>query len=276
MITPNFYGVFNVSMTPDKEQPDYPFCQLTNGGIVHGGQFFAPEWRLRPVTYYGPSSGIGVVMINDPRRAATDSERSSIRVGGVGLGVGAIAAWGSSGDYFRFYEINPAIIKLATNRNGYFTYVSDTSAKVEIIPGDARLSMEREVRDGQAQQFDVLAIDAFNGDAIPTHLLTAEAMQIYLRELKPDGVIAVHITNRYVDLRPVLAELCRSFDLRCGEVIDHEPEGSLYFGSDWVLLARNDHVLGEPGIAAHLNSINWIPEVGLWTDDYSNLFQLLR
>ena len=276
MLTRNFYGVFDVSLAPDDEQPKYPAYQLTNGGILHGSQSFAPEWRYRPVTYYGPSSGIGVLMINDPRRAAADSEKSSIRVGGVGLGIGTIAAWGSSGDSFRFYEINPAIIKLATDPKGYFTYVSDSSAKVEIIPGDARLSMEREVREGHAQQFDVLAIDAFNGDAIPTHLLTAEAMQIYLRELKPDGVIAVHITNTYVDLRPVLAELCRSFDLRCGEVTDNEPEDSFYFDSDWILLARNDHVLGEPGIAAHLNPINSIRKVALWTDDYSNLFQLLR
>src|SRR6266851_329655 len=114
MLTRNFYGVFDVSLAPDDEQPKYPAYQLTNGGILHGSQSFAPEWRYRPVTYYGPSSGIGVLMINDPRRAAADSKKSSIRVGGVGLGIGTIAAWGSSGDSFRFYEINPAIIKLAT------------------------------------------------------------------------------------------------------------------------------------------------------------------
>ena len=146
---------------------------------------------------------------------------------------------------------------------------------MEIITGDARLSMERELATGHAQNFDVLAVDAFSGDAIPVHLLTREAIGTYLRELKPDGVLALHISNRFLDLTPLVHELANAFDLHGGIVIDR-PSNRIYDDSDWVLLSRNDKVLSQPEIAPHLKSLEGQRKVRMWTDDYSNLFQLIR
>jgi len=273
MTTRNFYGVLRV--LPSEGQHEFPFYQLSNGDVLHGAQFFAPGWRYRPISYYGEASGVGLLMSNYPRRAGADVN-ASLRVGVIGLGVGTMSAWGRPGDYFRFYEINPAIISLATDPKGFFTYLHDSRARLDIIPGDARLSMEREVRTGQAQDFDILVVDAFSGDTIPVHLLTREAMQIYLRELKPGGVIAVHISNGYIDLVPVLAQLGRYFKLRSGQVLDDPPDNSPYLGSAWVLLARNDRVLGEPEIVSRLEPLGSPRKVRIWTDDYSNLVQLLK
>jgi hypothetical protein len=271
----NFYGVLRVigEQAPDDTWVSH---KLMNGQIEHGKQFFSsryPQLHYYPTGYYGTDSGIGLVMMNDPRR--TQARDSSMRVGVVGLGVGAMAAWGRPGDSFRFYEINPADIEVATSPEGYFTFLHDSSAKVKIIPGDARLSMERELAAGRSQQFDVLVVDAFNGDTIPTHLLTLEAMQLYLRELKPDGILAVHISNLNFDLRPVLAEHSRTLNLRYGFVHVDEKD-MVNWSSDWVLLARGDTVLGKPAIAAHLESRAHLRRIRPWTDDYSNLFQLLK
>jgi signal transduction histidine kinase len=273
--TRNFYGLFRVV---EAEAPDHSWhsYRLLNGRISHGEQFFSstyPRMSYYPTTYYGIGSGIGLVMMNHPKRA--DPENSSLRVGVVGLGVGTIAAWGRPGDYFRFYEINPAVVELAKDPNGYFSFLRDSSAQVDVVPGDARLSMENELAQGRSQQFDVLVIDAFTGDAVPTHLLTREAMLIYLRELKPDGVLAVHISNLYLDLRPVLAEHGRTLNLHYGFV--HTEEKDLVdWASDWVLLAPNEKVLDQPGISAHLGARDQVRRVRPWTDDYSNLFQLLN
>jgi hypothetical protein len=274
-IARNFYGVFRVV---ENEGPDHQWhsYRLLNGRISHGMQLYSstdPQTRYYPATYYNVESGIGLIMMNHPRRALDGN--SSLRVGIVGLGVGTIAAWGRPGDYFRFYEVNPTIIKLASDPNGYFSYLRDSSAKVVIVPGDARLSMERELAEGHPQQFDVLVIDAFNGDSIPTHLLTRQAMLVYLAELNPDGVLAIHVSNLFLDLRPVLAENSRALNLRYGFVSSEEKD-ALNWASDWVLLARNDKVLGRPEIANRLKSRDGLRRVRPWTDDYSNLFQLLK
>ncbi|MGB6554474.1 MAG: hypothetical protein WBE78_13355 [Candidatus Binataceae bacterium] len=274
-ISRNFYGVLRVL---EEDAPDNSWLshKLMNGKIEHGKQFFSTRYsqlRYYPTGYYGIDSGIGLVMMNNPRRA--QPWNSAMRVGVVGLGVGAMAAWGRPGDYFRFYEINPADINVATSPDAYFTFLRDSSAKVEIVPGDARLSMERELAEGRSQQFDVLVIDAFNGDTIPTHLLTLEAMRVYLRELKPDGVLAVHISNQNFDLRPVLAENSRTLNLRYGFVHTDEKD-MVNWSTDWVLLARDDKVLGRQAIAPHLESRAALHRIRPWTDDYSNLFQLLK
>jgi len=273
LMTRNFYGVFRVEADEARDHSWHAY-RLVNGRITHGEQFLSqtdPRLRYYPTTYYNPNSGIGLVLMNHPRRA----DGASLRIGVVGLGTGTIAAWGRPGDNIRFYEINPAIIKIVTDPNGYFSFLRDSSAKVVVVPGDARLSMEREVQSGNPQQFDVLAIDAFNGDAIPTHLLTREAMQIYLSELSPDGVIAIHVSNRFLDLTPVVAEHGRAFNLRYGWV-HVSSDNPFDWPSDWVLLSRNDRVLSQPEIAAHLDSLDAARRVRPWTDDYSNLFQLLR
>ena len=213
-------------------------------------------------------------MAHLPRRSAPDPLNRFIRIGDIGLGIGTVAGYGRAGDYIRFYEINPAVTKIASDPNGFFTYLRDTSAKVDIIPGDGRLSMEREVSNDNSQRFDVLVVDAFAGDAIPVHLLTREAVEIYLRELKPNGVLAIQISNRYLDLRPVVHELADRFKLRSGWV--HSDGGPFTVPSDWILLARTNEILGQPEISNRLQSLDSQRRVRLWTDDYSNLFQILK
>jgi len=242
---------------------------------MHGEQFVGEHERYQPTSYYGPTSGIGLLMANHPNRLAADPKDWALRVGVAGLGTGTLAAWGELGDYFRYYEINPAIIRIATNPVGYFSYVRDSSAIVEIVTGDARLSMEHELAAGHAQNFDVLAVDAFSGDAVPVHLLTREAIATYLHQLKPDGVLALNISNRFLNLTPLAGQIAHAFNLHGGIVIDR-PSEPIYDDSDWVLLSRGDKVLSQPEITAHLKSLDGQRSIRLWTDDYSNLFQLIR
>jgi hypothetical protein len=269
----NFYGTLEV-YSVDSQSPEGHYFMLRHGQIIHGEQYSAADERYQPTTYYGPDSGIGLIMLNHPRRLDDDPGGRSLRVGAIGLGVGTIAAYGQRGDYIRFYEINPAVINIAAAENSYFTYLRDSRARIEIVPGDARLSMERELAHGNPQAFDVLVLDAFAGDAIPVHLLTIEAFEVYLRELKPDGVIAIHVTNRYLDLQPVIREAAEHFGLTAARV--HQPAGSMVKPSDWILLARNNSVLERLELTNKLASLDASRSIRPWTDDYSNLFQILK
>jgi hypothetical protein len=271
--TRNFYGALSV-YSLDNNDPEKHCFKLVHGRITHGVQYTAPDKIHLPTAYYGLDSGLGLLMAQLRRRSAPDRHDRSIRIGGIGLGIGTVAAFGQPGDYIRFYEINPTVTKIATDPNGFFTYLRDTPAKVDIIQGDGRLSMEREVANDNSQKFDILIVDAFAGDAIPVHLLTREAVEIYLRELKPDGVLAIHISNRYLDLRPVVHELAEQFNLHGGWV--HSDGGPVTMPSDWILLARTDEVLGQPEVSCKLQSLDSQRKVRLWTDDYSNLFQILK
>ena len=271
--TRNFYGALSI-YSLNKDDPERHTYTLRHGRIVHGIQYTALDKKDVPVSYFGYDSGLGLLMAHLPHRSAADPRDRSIRMGVIGLGIGTVVAYGRPGDHIRFYEINPAVTKIATDPNGFFTYLRDTTAKVDIIPGDARISMEREVANDNLQGFDVLIVDAFAGDAIPVHLLTREALEIYLRELNPSGVLAIHISNRYLDLRPIVHELAERFKLHSGWV--HSPGGSLSQQSDWILLARDDEVLGQAEVASRLQSLDSQRRVRLWTDDYSNLFQILR
>jgi len=268
----NFYGTLAV-YSVDSQNAEGHYYMLRHGQIIHGEQYSAADKRFQPTTYYGPDSGVGFAMLDHPRRFARDPRERSLRVGAIGLGVGTIAAYGQPGDYIRFYEINPAVTKIAYD-SAYFTYLRDARARIEIVPGDARLSMEREVANGTPQAFDVLVLDAFAGDAIPVHLLTAEAFEIYIRELSADGVLAIHITNRYLDLQPVIRRIAEHFRLKSARV--HQPAGALVKPSDWIILARDDSFLGQARIASKLQPLDSRRSVGLWTDDYSNLFQILK
>ena len=268
----NFYGTLGV-YSVDSQNREGHYYMLRHGQIIHGEQYTAADKRYQPTTYYGPESAIGLVMLNHPRRFAFNPHDRSLRIGAIGLGVGTIAAYGLPGDYIRFYEINPAVTKIA-DESGYFTYLRDSRARIEIVPGDARLSMERELANGNPQAFDVLVLDAFAGDAIPVHLLTVEAFAIYLRELNPDGVIAIHVTNRYLDLQPVIREIADHFGLKSARV--HQAAGPLVKPGDWIVLARNNSVLGRAPIASKLKPLDSHRKVRLWTDDYSNLFQILK
>jgi spermidine synthase len=190
-------------------------------------------------------------------------------VGVIGLGTGTLAAYGREGDYFRFYEINPLVLRLAHTE---FTYLSDCKAKVDVSMGDARLSLEKETEE---HFFDVLAVDAFSSDSIPVHLLTLEAMKLYFRRLKPDGILAVHISNRYLDLQPVLQGETRATG-QMARLIDNEEDDSQdVFSATWVLITSPSTGFNseEMSRSAKIASPR---KVSLWTDDYSNLFQILK
>ena len=199
-----------------------------NGRIAHGFEYKNPALRSVPTSYYSPESGIGLVLSNRP------GERPR-RVGLVGLGIGTLATYARPGDQFQFYEINPMVERLARE---YFHYLSDCRGKVDIIHGDARLTLDRE----PPQKFDVLVLDAFSGDAIPVHLLTVEAFAIYLRHLAPEGIIAVHISNRHFDLRPVVEAIAAHDHLATAAI--HSDETSYGgFSSLWVLVTPDRKLL---------------------------------
>jgi spermidine synthase len=199
-----------------------------------------------------------------------------MRVGLVGLGTGDLAVFSKPGDVFRFYEINSDVIQLAQGSHAFFTYLRDSQGTVEMVHGDARLSLEREAARGQRQNFDVLVLDAFSGDAIPVHLLTREAFSLYREHLRSaDSIIAVHITNRSVDLSPVLSGIAKEFQFSAVRV--YRPWlNSFSSQSDWVFLSQNHSSLHNPEIDAAGRSLLSSGGTTLWTDDYSNLLEVLR
>jgi SAM-dependent methyltransferase len=256
----NFYGALRVRDSGPATELNATRT-LTHGTINHGEQFLNPARRDLPTTYYGPDTGVGLAI-------RAQQKTRAIRVGVIGLGTGTLAAYGRPGDYYRFYEINPLVLRLAHTE---FTFLGDCKAKVDVAMGDARLSLERE----SPENFDVLAVDAFSSDSIPVHLLTLEAMKLYFRHLRPDGVLAVHISNRYLDLEPVLAGEMRATG-KTARVVDTDDDDTQdVFGATWVLLtspASGFHAEELKNSAA----IESKRTVRLWTDDYSNLFRILK
>ena len=270
----NFYGTLAVVSRDDIDANNHAYL-LYHGQILHGLQFTSPDKRNVPTAYYGRDSGIDLLIRGFLRRSASDGSASGLRVGVVGLGVGTLAAYGRAGDFYCFYEINPEVIDLAAAKSGFFTYLRDSKARELIVPGDARLSMEHEIARGEPRNFDVLVIDAFSGDSIPVHLLTREAFEIYWRELKPNGVLAIHISNRYLDLRPVLRSLAVNFGLHFVWV-HASTKDQLRRENDWVLLARDDGILGQDEIAKNSTPFQAQASLPLWTDDRTSLFQILK
>ena len=257
----NFYSVLK---TRETEEPT-PFRSLVHGGIMHGGQLMSPQYRLRPSSYFGTSSGYGRMFASLP-----DTPR---KVGVIGLGAGSIIAYARKGDTFRFYEINPQVVDVA---NREFTFMQDTPAKIEVVLGDGRLSLERE----PSQQFDVLAMDAFSGDSIPMHLLTRQAMEIYLRHLKPGGVLAFQATNRFINIAPIVASLAAEFGLEAVLVTDfpENEEGPNYWtaSTDQVLVTTNRKLLEADPIRNVATEIPVPPGFRVWTDDFNNLLRVLK
>ena len=257
-VSRNFYGVLTVEQKPSANAADAR-VELLHGRIVHGTQFTSPSKRLIPTAYYAETSGVGQVL-NGHRHGQPN------HVGIVGLGIGTLAAYGQAGDTYRLYEINPAVIAIAQK---HFTFLEECRAALTFVTGDARLALEFE----EPQELDILVLDAFSGDAVPVHLLTKEAMAVYLKHLKPDGVLAFHISNLHCDLRRVVTGLAAEYDLTC---VLHEscpdPETSAT-GSLWALLARRPEFLVN-SVDLESNSHSPKPPV-LWTDDRSNLFEVL-
>jgi len=255
----NFYGVLNVR--DSGEGPD-AMRALSHGTIIHGKQFLEPDRRDWPTSYYGRASGIGLALL-DAR------EHAPLRVGVVGLGAGTLAAYGMAGDVFRFYDINSDVVGLARSE---FTFLKDSPAKVEVALGDARLSLERE----PAQNFDVLALDAFSSDAIPVHLLTVEAFKTYLRHMKPGGILAVHISNRYLDLVPVVQQAALHLSLEVRQVENDDDDEAGVYRSDWMLLSTSPAAFEGKLLKEAAERIDAVPRVRLWTDDYSDLYRILK
>ncbi len=257
----SFYGTLRVT---DEETEDAGrYRTLIHGTIQHGTQFMASEeLRRLPTTYYSRDSGVGLALDNcckgRPRRVAD-----------IGLGTGTLAAYGEPGDVFRFYEIDPRVEVIAKN---VFTYLRESRAKIEIAHGDARLSMEAE----PPENYDVIAVDAFSGDAIPVHLLTAEALKLYQRHLAPGGIIAFHISNTYLRLGPVVQEQADHAGLHAVLVTTEDDDDTGAFSSDWVLVTANEKFLALPEIANASAKIEPMPGLRLWTDDYSSLLPILN
>jgi SAM-dependent methyltransferase/MFS family permease len=258
--TRNFYGVLRVQEWDAGTPNDHR--SLIHGTILHGTQYLSPELERQPTTYYTQTSGIG---------RAIESLHPSLRrlkVGIIGLGTGTIATYGSKGDVYRFYDINPAVVGIAKR---YFTYIDQSEATIEIALGDARLSLEREAPQG----FDVLAIDAFSSDAIPVHLITREALAVYLKHMRPGGIIAFHVTNRYLNLAPVVQQLAAAAGLNAVLIADDGDVG-LASRSDWVLLSDSADALARDPIKEAAKAVAAHPEWRLWTDDFNNVVQVLK
>ncbi|WP_321475159.1 fused MFS/spermidine synthase [uncultured Paludibaculum sp.] len=250
----NFYGSLRVEQAEGRAGRP-PLRSIIHGAISHGSEFAADGWWMRPTAYYGPNSGPGQWF------AHTQGNR---RVGVVGLGAGTLAAYGHAGDEFRFYEINPMVVDFARR---HFRYLRDSKAQIEVAVGDGRLLLERESDQG----FDLLVIDAFSGDSIPVHLLTREAFRTYRRHLKAGGVLALHLSNLYLDLIPEVRMLAADQGYECREVRDSGSEADAVRPSLWAL-------------AGTAGSLDWAPAQSgesrkhprIWSDDYSTLLQVLR
>ncbi len=264
----NFYGVLQV-VERDRDQLGWR-RYLWHGGICHGSQYLHETRRREPALYYTDEAGISITVENHPKRKAGDG----LRIGVIGLGTGTLAAYGRQGDEIRFYEINPGVVRLAGE---YFSYLEDSAAEVEVVLGDGRIALSRELRENGSQKFDILAVDAFSGDAIPVHLLTREAFALYWEHLAEGGVLAVHVSNLYLDLHPVVRGLAEERNL---PVVLIQSAGDLekeIYATDWVLITENGSFLADPKVAASFTP--WMGasrDTVLWTDDYSNLFEILR
>ncbi|MCA3180799.1 MAG: fused MFS/spermidine synthase [Burkholderiaceae bacterium] len=258
----NFYGTLRVTGAADGDVSPGASRRLLHGVILHGEQYTAPEARAVGTTYYGPGSGVG-------RTIEASRSAEPMRVGVIGLGVGTLATYGREGDVYRLYELNPVVLDVA---NRHFTYLKDSRAKLEPALGDARLVLEREA----PQRFDVIAVDAFSSDSIPVHLLTREALAVYRRHLAERGTVVFHITNRYLDLSGVVAQLAAEAGMHAVRFYDEPPTEAVQYRSDWIAVtpdAEFAKVLWAAGGEPMDASGRTRPP---WTDDHHNLFEVLK
>ncbi len=262
----DFYGVVR---TRDRPAP-VPYRAMYHGAIMHGGQLLGESYRNTPADYFGPTSGYGRVFAT-----LRELEPSRTRdIGVIGLGAGVIASYGRPGDTLVFYEISPRVVDIAKRE---FTFLKDTAAKTSLVMGDGRLSLEREAPKG----YDVLGIDAFSGDSIPMHLITREAMALYAKHIKPDGVIVFQATNRYVDLPPVIKRLAAELGFEAVLVSDYPEEdqnGAGYWRSstDQVLVTRNKALLASSHLKEAATPIEDRKDLPTFTDAHHNLLRILK
>ncbi|MEP6961948.1 MAG: fused MFS/spermidine synthase, partial [Acidobacteriota bacterium] len=239
------------------------YRQLTHGRIKHGSQYLSGPLHSQPTSYFGPRSGVGVVMqaLNMPNR----------NIAIVGLGAGTMAAWGREGDTMRFYEINPDDEMIARK---WFTYLADSKAKVDVALGDARVVLEREIAEGHHNDYDIIVVDAFSSDAIPVHLLTKECADIYRERLKPGGLLMLHISNRTLNLEPVVRGLAAHLGWTPSQFLSggYAPAGE--DGSKWILVSPDPDWVKKVKLDRLVSG--WTKaEPLLWTDDFSSLWHVL-
>jgi SAM-dependent methyltransferase len=265
----DFYGVVR---THDREANGVTYRAMLHGAIMHGGQLTDPRFRGQPADYFGPTSGYGRLFA-----ALNDARPGPRRVGIVGLGAGVVAAYGRAGDSMTFYEISPKVIDIERRE---FTFLRDSKAAIEIVVGDGRLSLERELKATGPRSYDVLGIDAFAGDSIPMHLITREAMALYARHLAPDGVMVFQATNRYVDLAPVIQRLAAEQGMEA-RLISDWPDGQDGIGywlsaTDQVLVTRDAKLLQHRRILEVSERIEERFDLPTFTDARHNLFRILK
>jgi predicted O-methyltransferase YrrM len=262
VVARNFYGLLRVEDEGNPKIDQDANRKLVHGTINHGEQFLREPYRRQPVTYFCPQSGIGLAM--------QAQEGPPRRIGILGLGCGTLAAYGRPGDTLRIYEINPLVLDIARSE---FTYLRDTPARVEVALGDGRLLLESE----PSQQFDLLVMDAFSGDSVPVHLITREAFGTYFRHLKPSGILAVNITNTYLDLRPVVERAAAAFG-KVALVYDYTPDENDFqcFQCSWSLIMDRATATAHPGLQGAGKVLRQERPFRIWTDDFSNMFSILR
>jgi len=258
----NFYGSLHVRDDPDSDTTT-GIRVLVHGTINHGGQLLNPQFQHLATTYYGERSGVGRALM------AMKRQHPSLRVGIIGLGSGVLASYCRTADVYRFYEINALVYKIATTQ---FTFLPDCGANKQVILGDARLTMERQ----PDQNFDVLAVDAFSSDAIPVHLLTREAFELYFRHLNPNGILAIHTSNRYLNLAPVVAQNARDLGKVAVTIDQEEDDVDYLFGTTWILVSANAEAFRQREFEKASEPSEIDPKLRTWTDDYSNLFEILK
>ena len=268
----NFYGTLRVKQTTTPQGD--PERMLLNGTIQHGTQIFGNDLTHTPTTYYAVDSGIGLALRFCCNVGGSDSTRSSDiapprHIGVIGLGAGTLAAYGHPGDRIRFYEINPLVRPIAQN---LFTYLRGSPAQITFADGDARTSLTREA----PQNFDVLAVDAFSGDAIPLHLLTIEAIALYKKHLAPNGIIAFHVSNQYLNLAPEIAQVAIAANMPSRLIERPGDESTGAYRSTWVLLTNSPTFFDRPEVAPAATKTPTTPRLRPWTDDYSSLLPILQ
>jgi hypothetical protein len=261
LLVRNFYGALRV-YDSDSDGTMGPVRTLRHGTIDHGEQFLLPENQRFAATYYAKQSGVGMAILNL-------QQQGPMNVGVIGLGSGTLTTYERAQDHYTVYDINPVVVKIAETQ---FTFLKNCLGPHEIVLGDARLSLEAD----PPKQFDLLAVDAFSGDAIPVHLLTREAFALYWRHMKPNGVLAVHVSNRFLSLGPVVNLAAAADNKRAMMFSNDEDDNTEVAASDWVLVTSRPGFFDEPGIKQVGKKIDPIGGLRLWTDDYSNLYKILR
>ena len=258
VMTRNFYGTLRVKEY-DGNDDTHVTRALVHGVINHGWQYTDPALRKEPISYFGPGAGIA--------KALDFYSGKPRRVGVIGLGVGVFMAWGKPGDSFRIYELDPDVVKIAREK---FWYLADSQGKIDVVTGDGRLNMERD----PPRNFDLILVDAFSSGSIPIHLLTREALQAYRRHLAPGGVVVYNVTNRFVNLAPVLKLVAEAEGMKA-ILMNDDPSDGKYSGTAYVLVTDNAKLLADNRFV-DADEIEPIPDLTAWTDGFNNLFKVVR